>query len=99
MKFVGMYGDIYRYFCVFLFRPDLGLKVFFLLLLKTIKLPVGMHWFKCIAYLCNDPAFMGLFSCFCEMLCDGKYSDAFTHSEGLLKLNLLQLLCKLELSQ
>lgn len=24
---------------------------------------------------------MGLFSCFCEMLCDVKYSDAFTHAE------------------
>lgn len=44
-----------------------------------------MHWFKCIAYLCNNPAFMGLFSWFCEMLCDVKYSDAFTHAEELQK--------------
>lgn len=29
MKHVGMYGDIYRYFCVSVFRPDLHLKGFF----------------------------------------------------------------------
>lgn len=44
-----------------------------------------MHWFKYIAYLCNNPAFMSLFSCLCKMLCDVKYSDAFTHAEELQK--------------
>lgn len=45
MKLVGMYGDIYRYFCVFIFGPDLDLKVFFTVTEnnKTVLVCIGLN--------------------------------------------------------